>query len=61
MSKTRFHALLETRINEAVENRSRSIASGAASDYAHYRENVGYIHGLIDALKLCDEIEAESE
>lgn len=61
MAKTRFHSQLERKINEAVENRSRSIASGAASDYAHYKENVGYILGLQEALKLCDEIEAESE
>jgi hypothetical protein len=60
MAKTRFHAELEARINIAVENRSKSIASGAASDYAHYRENVGYILGLQEALKLCDDIEAES-
>lgn len=59
--KTRFHAQLEAKINEAVENRSKSIASGDASDYPHYKENVGYILGLRDALKLCDEIAAESE
>ena len=60
MSKTRFHAQLEAKINEAVENRSISIADGAATDYPHYKENVGYIRGLRDALKFCDEIEAES-
>jgi len=61
MAKTRFHALLEARIKEAVENRSISIAEGAAVDYAHYKENVGYIRGLQDALKFCDDIEAESQ
>lgn len=61
MPKTRFHAALEARIKEAVENRSKSIAAGAATDYAHYRENVGYVLGLQDALKLCDDIEAESQ
>ena len=60
MSRTHFHAKLEARINEAVENRSISIAEGAATDYPHYKENVGYIRGLRDALKFCDEIEAES-
>ncbi len=60
MAKTRFHAVLEARIKEAVENRSNSVVAGACSDYAHYRENVGYILGLQDALKICDEIEAES-
>ena len=61
MAKTRFHSLLEVRIKEAVESRANSIVSGACSDYAHYRENVGYIQGLQVALKLCDEIEAESD
>ena len=61
MSKTHFHAKLEARINEAVENRAKSIASGAATDYAHYKENVGYILGLQDALKICDDIASESD
>ena len=61
MAKTRFHSILESKINEAVENRSKSIASGDASDYAHYRENVGYIRGLQESLKICDDIAAESD
>ena len=61
MSKTRFHYLLEAKIKEVVENRSISIVEGAAADYAHYKENVGYIRGLHDALKICDDIEAESQ
>ena len=60
MSKTRFQAELETRINEAVENRTKSIAKGDAADYAEYREHVGYIRGLQDALKLGEQIESES-
>ncbi len=61
MSKTRFHSILETRINEAVEKMAESIANGHANDYANYRQHVGYISGLRQALKLCAEIEAESE
>jgi len=61
MARTHFRSLLEARINEAVENRSESIASGAATSYEHYKENVGYILGLREALKICDDIEAESE
>ena len=60
MAKTQFQRVLESRLNEAVESRRNSIASGAAIDYAHYRENVGYILGLTDAIKICAEIEAES-
>ena len=60
MSKTRFHAQLEVRIKEAVENRTNSIAKGDVPDYASYREHVGYIRGLQDALKIGEEIESES-
>jgi len=59
MAKTRFHSLLEAKINEAVESRADSLISGGAIDYPTYQFNVGYINGLRDALKLCDEIEAE--
>lgn len=59
MAKTRFHALLEQKIAEAIENRSISVASGVCTEYANYRENVGYIKGLQAALALCDEIESE--
>lgn len=59
MARTRFHSILEDKIEEAIEIRSFSLVSGAASDYASYKENVGYISGLRDALKLCDEIESE--
>ena len=61
MARSRFHSILEARIKEAVENRVLSIASGAAVDYAHYKEHVGYIRGLQDVLKFCDDIEAESQ
>ena len=56
---TRFHALLEKKIGEEMQNRAASLASGAASDYPNYRESVGYINGLNDALKLCDDIEQD--
>ena len=61
MAKTRFHALLEERVTKAVESRAQSLASGSAADYAEYRFSVGYVQGLSDALKLCDEIEKENE
>ena len=59
MAQTRFHSILEERIKEAVESRRNSIASGHCIDYPAYRENVGYLLGLQDALKICDEIEKE--
>lgn len=59
MATTRFHAILEDKIKEAVENRRNSLASGACVDYAHYRENVGFITGLQEVLNICDDIEKE--
>jgi hypothetical protein len=56
---TRFHALLEKKIEEEIENRAASLASGAAADYPHYRESVGYINGLRDSIKLCDDVEQD--
>lgn len=61
MAETRFHSLLRVKIDEAVDARSGSMASGACTDYPSYRESVGYIKGLIDALNLADEIEKEYE
>jgi|KBSMisStandDraft_5_1062788.scaffolds.fasta_scaffold1120098_2 hypothetical protein len=61
MVQTRFHALLRAKIEETIEARAGSIASGQCADYAAYRENVGFIKGLMDALALADEIEKEYE
>lgn len=61
MAKTRFHSLLEERIIKAVDSMAMSLASGEASDYPAYRESVGYIRGLREALNLCDEIEGENQ
>lgn len=58
-AKTRFHRLLEERVTAAVTDMSISIIGGQAEDYARYRESCGYIRGLTDALKLCDDIEGD--
>jgi hypothetical protein len=56
MPKTRFHLLLEERVKEVVEANSIAIVGGQPKDYATYREQVGYIRGLVDALTLCDQL-----
>jgi len=61
VAKTRFHALLEERINKAVDDECKSLADGTAQDYAQYRFGVGHIHGLRDALSLCEQIEKDNE
>lgn len=59
--KTQFQRVLESRLNEAVESHRISVASGVCTDYAHYRDSVGYIRGLTAALRICEEIEGESK
>ena len=61
MIRTHFHNLLDKRVKELVESRSASLARGAAADYAEYKYTVGYLSGLEDALKICDEIEGEAD
>ena len=56
---TRFHAFLEKKIEEEIQNRAASLASGAAADYPHYKESVGYINGVKAAIKLCDDVEQD--
>lgn len=59
MPKTRFHTLLEERVKEAIEANISSIIGGQPKDFPTYREAVGYIRGLNDALTLCDQIEED--
>jgi hypothetical protein len=58
--KSRFHLLLDGKIQEAVERMVESLVEGGASDYPKYKEIVGYVRGLKDALKYCEEIETEN-
>lgn len=43
-------------IGELIESRTTFISSGAASDYATYRSNCGYIEGLTTALSVLGDI-----
>ncbi len=61
MIKTRFHTLLEAKVTEQMDTRMMHLSNGGASDYPAYREAVGYVQGLRDALRLCDEVEKENE
>jgi hypothetical protein len=56
---TRFHALLEKKITEAIKDRSDSLVVGQADDYPKYKEGVGYIYGLRTALALCEDVEQD--
>ena len=57
--KTRFHNLLTERVNAVINEYITSLIGGQAADFASYRESCGYIRGLNDALKLCEDIERD--
>jgi hypothetical protein len=59
MPKTRFHLLLEERVKEAVEANCIALVGGQPKDFPTYREQVGYIRGLSDALTLCEQVEED--
>jgi hypothetical protein len=59
MPSTRFHLLLEQIVKLKIEEATDNIIRGYCQDHAVYREQVGYIRGLKDALILCDQIEED--
>ena len=59
MAKTRFHAMLEARIQEVIVDRMESLSRGTAKNYDEYKYYVGSLDGLRDVLKICDELEKE--
>lgn len=44
---------------ETISTHSEAICSGQPQDYPSYRDNVGYIRGLNDALRACEDIERD--
>lgn len=67
LATPRYDAALESRpyrrlaakIEAQRAKRAEFIVGGGASDYAQYRESVGYDAAMQDVLKLCEEIESE--
>jgi hypothetical protein len=59
MAFSRFHNLLRERVQKAIIEYSDSIIGGQAKDFADYRDACGYIRGLNDALRLCEDIEGD--
>jgi hypothetical protein len=54
MVRTRFHVLLEAKIQEVIVNRSEELTNGHFKNYEEYKYGVGYLMGLRDALKICE-------
>lgn len=46
---------LKGRLEEMYEGRSKVLLSGAAKSYEDYREKVGALHMLREAIQLCEE------
>jgi hypothetical protein len=58
-AKTRFHSLLEAKIQETISIEATSIIGGEALDFAGYKWMAGYIRGLNDAIRICEDIERD--
>lgn len=58
VGKTRFHSLLEAKINEEIERHKEDISTGIVNVSVYWR-SVGVIEGLRGALRLCDDIERD--
>lgn len=59
MPRTRFHILLMERIEARIKVVGESVLEGSCKDFDEYKDWVGYVRGLNDALSLCDDIEGE--
>jgi len=59
MAVTRFHSLLKAKLQEVISDATEAISCGLPSDYSSYKESVGYIRGLNDALRVCEDIERD--
>ena len=59
MAEHPFHKKLRRKIDDRVKERHILLAEGFAKNYETYREEVGYIRGLTDALVYCEMIEDE--
>lgn len=59
MARSRFGDLLKAKIEEATANKVQAMVAGVPDDYPAYREMVGYLKGMSDAVKLVDETDTE--
>lgn len=57
--KTRFHALLDYKIQEAIKQQESEVCGGMCQSFDAYQAQIGYIRGLRDALRLAEEVETE--
>ena len=48
---------LRTKIESRISERGGQLAAGYAADWGNYKERVGVIKGLTEALGFCEELE----
>ena len=61
MASGHYQKLLLKKLNEVCTNRLELMETGTCVDYAAYREQVGYLRGLKDAIILLEETEKDME
>lgn len=61
MANSLFGRMFRVKVTEVLESRTAQITTGVPQDYAAYREGVGYIRGLMDALTIAEDVEREPD
>lgn len=59
MALSRFHTILRAKLDDEITKAGEQITSGMMASYEGYRESVGYVRGLVAAMKLAEDAEAE--
>ena len=52
-----FHSALRQRIEENIAKYVEVVTRGRAASFEEYREHVGYLRAMRDALDMCIEVE----
>lgn len=58
---SRWHNLLRSKLDDEIEKSVGALGEGVAADYPAYREQVGRIRGLRDALKIAGNTDTEMQ
>lgn len=59
MAFIRFHALLQERVDQQIENIKLDLANGVVQSFEDYKYQAGIVHGLKMCLIFCEDIERE--
>lgn len=59
LDNPRLSRTLKARLQEEIDRQAVLIISGNAPDYASYKERIGELRGLRQAIHICDELEKD--